>query len=99
MQVSSHTAPDGTVTIKISGRFDFKLQQDLRKAYESQPRAPRYVIDLAGTEYMDSAACGMLLVFRDFAGGDKAEITLANANQEIKKTLNMLQFHKLFRVP
>lgn len=99
MQVSSQTGSDGTVTIKISGRFDFKLQQDLRKAYESQPRASRYVIDLAGTEYMDSAACGMLLVFRDFAGGDKADITLANSNAEIRKTLTMLQFHKLFRIP
>lgn len=99
MQVSSQTASDGTVTIRISGRFDFKLQQDLRKAYESQPKSSRYVIDLARTEYMDSAACGMLLVFRDFAGGDNANITLANTNSEIRKTLNMLQFQKLFKIP
>lgn len=99
MQISSQASADGTFTIRINGRFDFKLQQDLRKAYESQPRAARYVIDLSGTEYMDSAACGMLLVFRDYAGGDKADITLANGNPEIKKTLNMLQFHKLFKIP
>lgn len=98
MQVSSQMSADGALTIRINGRFDFKLQQDLRKAYESHPRAPRYMVDLSGTAYMDSAACGMLLVFRDFAGGDKADITLVNCPPEIRKTLHMLQFQRLFKI-
>lgn len=98
MSVSRNAAPDGSVTIKISGRLDFRQQQELRQAYEGHPRAQRYIIDLGATEYMDSAGCGMLLVLRDFAGGDKADITLVHANPDIRKTLTMLQFHRLFKL-
>jgi anti-anti-sigma factor len=95
----SVSADGKVVTIKINGRFDFSVHQDFRAAYEAgASNESNYVLDFANTEYMDSAACGMLLVFRDAVGGNKAEISIVNANHEIVNTLSMLQFHKMFKI-
>ena len=95
----SVSADGKVVTIKINGRFDFSVHQDFRSTYEvGEQKGTNYVLDLTNTEYMDSAACGMLLVFRDAVGGNAANISIINANREIANTLNMLQFHKMFKI-
>jgi anti-anti-sigma factor len=100
MAIHKNVSGDGkTVTIKISGRFDFSAHQEFRDAYSTvAANASRYVLDFANTEYVDSAACGMLLVFRDAAGGNGSDISIINASPDIQKTLNMLQFNKLFKI-
>lgn len=100
MRVSKQVSADGKqLTIKVSGRFDFSLHEEFRKAYEdARQSGMHYVIDLGATEYIDSAACGMLLVFRDAVGGDKAVITISGASPAIKKTLQLLQFQRLFDI-
>ena len=64
MSLSTTVSPDGsTVTIAISGRFDFGIHREFRNAYEKaevKSANPKYVVDLGGTEYMDSSALGML---------------------------------------
>lgn len=87
------------VTISISGRFDFKSHQDFRRAYEQMgSQGVKYVIDLSRAEYMDSSALGMLLMLREYAGGEKAEVEIANASGEIKSILNISNFGKLFSI-
>jgi len=100
MALTRTTSADGkVVTIKISGRFDFSVHQEFREAYGATvTQAGSFVLDFAGTEYIDSAACGMLLVFRDAVGGNTANISIVNANSEIVSTLSMLQFHKIFKI-
>lgn len=100
MALKSTISSDGSVvTLKISGRFDFNLHQAFRKAYEEYGSGvKRYVIDLKETEYMDSSALGMLLLLRDHAGGDGANISLLNGKSELKKILAIANFNKLFNV-
>lgn len=100
MALTRNISADGkVVTIKINGRFDFSVHQEFREAYDANcGKASDFVLDLANTEYIDSAACGMLLVFRDAVGGNNANISIANANHEIVRTLTMLQFHKMFKI-
>lgn len=99
MSLTKSVSADGkTVTIKINGRFDFSVHQEFRDAYSANLNASRYVLDFSNTEYIDSAACGMLLVFRDAVGGNNANIDIVNANADIVKTLSMLQFHKMFKI-
>jgi anti-anti-sigma factor len=99
MALSKNVSADGkVVTIKISGRFDFSTHQEFRDAYSGSMNAARYVLDLGHTDYLDSAACGMLLVFRDSVGGNSADISIVNTSPEIQKTLSMLQFNKLFKI-
>lgn len=99
MSLTKSVSADGkSVMIKINGRFDFSVHQEFREAYSANTSASRYVLDFSNTEYIDSAACGMLLVFRDAVGGNNANIDIVNANSDIVKTLSMLQFHKMFKI-
>lgn len=87
-----------TVTIKVTGRFDFSAHQEFINAYRDVPKGEKaFVVDLSATEYMDSSAMGMLLQLREHA--DKASrIELANANANIQEILKIANFDKLFNV-
>ncbi len=87
------------LNIKISGRFDFGVHQELRKATDKISSAvKRVIIDLRSTDYVDSSALGMLLVLRDKIGSDKQNVQIINANAEVKKILEIASFDKLFTV-
>ncbi len=88
-----------TLTITVRGRFDFSAHKEFRDAYMADEAAPgEYVIDMQEAEYIDSSALGMLLLLRDHAGGDKAEVTIAHCNADVKKILTISNFHQLFTI-
>lgn len=100
MAITSTVSADGSqVTIYIQGRFDFSSHQDFRNAYERLARTPnRFRVDLQGTSYLDSSALGMLLLLRDYAGGERAEIEIVNCSQDVKKILLISNFEQLFNI-
>lgn len=99
MSLKKHVSSDEkTVTITIDGMFDLSMQGDFRKAYEASGNSMRYVIDLRNTDYMDSSAFGMLLVFKDYVGGDNADISIINTSEDIRRSFSMLQFDRIFSV-
>lgn len=88
-------------TISIKGRFNFEMHSQFRTAYQSEAgdkKKKRYVIDLTGTEYIDSSALGMLLLLREEAGGNEADIEIVNARPEIRKILETANFQRLFKI-
>ena len=97
MGVSTKTDGNKRI-ISITGRFDFSVQSDFRKAYESAAASSHFVINFATADYMDSSALGMLLLLRDYAGGDTANVELANCGAEIKNILEISNFGKLFKI-
>lgn len=92
------TAHEDLVAIEVSGHFGFSLYQQFRAACVPADGLRRYLIDLKDTEYMDSAALGMLLVLRDQAGGDRADIRIVNCNPEVRKILTIAHFDRLFQI-
>ncbi|MCY1295084.1 STAS-domain containing protein [compost metagenome] len=100
MAITAQASSDGQeLTIAIQGRFDFGAHQEFRDAYERVETSPRrYVIDLEGTTYLDSSALGMLLLLRDHAGGDHAQISLVNCNPDVRKILTISNFGQLFQI-
>lgn len=100
MAITSQPSNDGQeLTIVIQGRFDFGAHQEFRDAYERVNLTPkRYVVDLKGTTYLDSSALGMLLLLRDHAGGDNAQIRLLNCNSDVRKILAISNFEQLFQI-
>lgn len=85
-------------TIKLQGRFDFSVQAEFRSAYEEVTGGHTFILDFATADYMDSSALGMLLLLRDYAGGDNANIELTNCRAEIKNILEISNFQKLFKL-
>ena len=100
MAITSTISDDGAVlTINIEGRFDFSSHQEFRRAYENVSKAPaEYVVDMKATTYLDSSALGMLLLLRDYAGGDSSNISIANCNDDVKKILSISNFEQLFTI-
>ncbi len=87
-----------TVTISVSGRFDFSAHQEFINAYRDVPKdAKTFVVDLSDTDYMDSSAMGMLLQLREH-GEKTAKIKLINVNSNIMEILKIANFDKLFDV-
>ena len=100
MSISSDMSSDGRqVTIKIFGRFDFSQHQAFRQAYDKANNAVNtFIVDMSGTEYIDSSALGMLLLLRDKVGDKKESVKIVNARSEVKKILQIANFDRLFAV-
>ena len=87
------------LTIAIQGRFDFSAHKDFRESYEDLEATPAsYSIDMRDAEYIDSSALGMLLLLRDHAGGDSADVEIINCNPDVKKILTTSNFDQLFTI-
>ena len=85
--------------IVIEGRFDFSSHQEFRDAYENKPqRFGKYEVDMRKTTYLDSSALGMLLLLRDHAGGESAQIRIVNCNADVRRILNISNFEQLFTI-
>ena len=89
----------GELIIKIAGRFDFSSHQDFRKTYESlDEKVKNYIIDFSETSYLDSSALGMLLLLRDYAGGESDNIKITNCCDDVRKILTISNFEQLFTI-
>lgn len=100
MGITSTISDDGeTLTIRISGRFEFSSHRDFRVAYSQvEPSKADYILDMRDAEYMDSAALGMLLVLRERAGGNAAKITLKGCRPEVQQILDISRFNQMFTI-
>jgi HptB-dependent secretion and biofilm anti anti-sigma factor len=100
MAITSAVSADGSeLIIKIEGRFDFSSHQEFRRAYENSATKPSgYKVDMDKTSYLDSSALGMLLLLRDYAGGDDANIGIINCNDDVMKILSISNFEQLFEI-
>lgn len=92
-------ADDQALVINVSGRFDFSLHQEFRDAYEGQQaEVGAYRVDMSEATYLDSSALGMLLLLRDYAGGDQARVEIVNCNADVRKILSISNFEQLFTI-
>lgn len=98
MSVSASTNGNELV-VNIEGRFDFSAHQEFRDAYEKADSSiSSYVINMKNASYLDSSALGMLLLLRDHAGGDSANVHISNCNQDVRKILTISNFEQLFKI-
>jgi len=89
---------DKEMTMVLGERFDFSCHGDFRSAYQSiDPTQYAITIDFTKTDYIDSAALGMLLVLRERAGGDRANITLKSCQSSVQQILDITHFEELFK--
>jgi anti-anti-sigma factor len=92
---------DGNAVVRLSGRFDFNAHRDFRAAYEplmSDADVRSVTVEMAGVEYLDSSALGMLLMLRDKAGAANKSLTLMNVRGAVKQVLDIANFGKLFKI-
>ena len=98
MSISVEVSDDKKqATLKVSGRFDFSLHNEFRKAYKGLGvSGGEYIVDLGTTEYLDSSALGMLLLLKEYAESESSKVKITNGSPEILEILNIASFDKLF---
>ncbi|MDA0687097.1 MAG: STAS domain-containing protein [Proteobacteria bacterium] len=100
MEIQSALSQDGsTLTLALFGKFDYTCQQMFQSAYqEISPKPDKFILDALELQSMDSSALGMLLLLRNHAGGDEADVSIVNAKPDIIKLLETCKFNELFNV-
>jgi anti-anti-sigma factor len=92
-----HDSELDCLTLQLGEHFDFSVHRDFHDACLGTGAPARsYVVDLGEVTSMDSSALGMLLLLREHAGADRAEIRIVNAGSELRSTLRVAGFDKLF---
>ncbi len=96
MSISSQLN-NSTLTINISGHFDFSTHKAFRANLDSIDKQVKHVrVDMRTTDYLDSSALGMLLLLKSKMNDQKDAVTLVNAKPEVKKILEIANFGQLF---
>jgi HptB-dependent secretion and biofilm anti anti-sigma factor len=100
MAIRAEVSSDGReMIISVEGRFDFSAHRDFRGTYEKICKGLKsYTVDMRDASYLDSSALGMLLLLRDHAGGDAAEVRIVNCNPDVRRILNVSNFEQLFEI-
>lgn len=99
MIVHSRVGDQGELIISIEGNFDFNEYRSFTDEYQGFNQVfKKYVIDLSETKSVDNSALGMLLLLRDFAGGDASEVCLINPNPAVRELLDESNFNKFFNI-
>ncbi|MBU0752729.1 MAG: STAS domain-containing protein [Gammaproteobacteria bacterium] len=92
---------DGNTVLQLRGRFDFNAHREFRQAIDAavaEPTVKEVRVDLAGVDYLDSSALGMLLMLRDRCKGADKTVSLANCRGAVKQVLDIANFSKLFQI-
>ncbi len=100
MQISTSNSGDGAV-IKLAGRFDFNEHRVIKATYEpllQKAEVKRLEIDLAGVEYLDSSALGMLMLLRERALAAGKTVVLSKPTSTVAQILDIANFGKLFTI-
>ena len=87
--------------ISLPDRFDFSFHKEFTENYEASvldASVSDIVLDFSRVDYLDSSALGMLLMLREYAGGNNANITLRNCSKDIKTILSVANFQSLFNI-
>lgn len=97
----SATVSGNTATINMTGRFDFNVQRDFKEAYDPQlndAAVSAIEVNLAGVEYLDSSALGMLLMLRERSTAAGKSLTLCKPGAGVAQILEIANFSKLFTI-
>ncbi|MFV3406098.1 MULTISPECIES: STAS domain-containing protein [Pseudomonas] len=98
MALETDLSPDKKkLTIRVKGRFDFGKHAQFKQVYEGL-RLESVVVDLKDATYLDSSALGMLLLLRDYVGGNEPDIRVVHASPDVRKILAISNFEQLFDI-
>ena len=100
--IISVTRTDSEITISIKGRFNFEMHTMFRNAYlddiKNKNLGLRFIVDLAGAEYIDSSALGMLLLLRGEFDSAGAMVEIVNSRPDVLMVLKTSNFDRLFKI-
>ena len=100
MPVQSQVSEDGkALTISVSERFDISAYNDFSAAYKDKlDQVTECFIDMSTTEFLDSSALGMLLMFRERATAADTKVKIVNSTPGALNIMKMANLDRLFTI-
>ena len=90
---------DNTLVIDLGSTFSYSAQHDFRESYVNCEQPGMTVkINLGMTDFVDSAALGMLIQLRKHVESQKGSVVLINPRDTVLKILKTAQFDRLFTI-
>jgi HptB-dependent secretion and biofilm anti anti-sigma factor len=89
---------NGIMDVTLSGKFTFNDHPEFRDVLDmfKAKDVTTIVLNMAKTEFIDSAALGMLLLALDESEKYHKPLLVSGAVGQVKKMFDMAQFHTLF---
>lgn len=90
---------DGICKLGMPKRFDFALHRGFRDAYTPMlldGGIKKFLIDFSETEYLDSAALGLLLLVRRQSKEAGKAVSLSGVHGVVAEVLHIAKFDTLF---
>lgn len=87
---------ENSTIISITGRFTFRMTEQFQAAFQNEPQSQRFIVNLAGTQEIDSSGLGMLLLLSEYA--DTPTVELININPKVRETIEMANISDLFKI-
>jgi anti-anti-sigma factor len=92
--------PEITV-LELKGKLNagntlLSLENEVRKLVEQKPT--KFVVDISGLEYLDSAGIGALLAFSSATAAGGGKMVLAGAKGRIRNLLSMTQVDRIMNL-
>jgi len=91
----------GHAALSLTGRFDFNVHREFKEAYMAllnDGATHSIEVNLAGVDYLDSSALGMLLMLRERAQAANKQISLSQPNKTVSQILDIANFKKIFTI-
>lgn len=88
------------VTFTLTGELNYDAHENFRVMIDEAAKfkGRRFALDLAGVPTVDSAALGMLLLFKERVGGRDAAVCLLRPNDNVLSILKLVNFQRYFEM-
>jgi len=90
MEFKTYRTSDA-VEARLTGRMEFTDHDGLREivALIEGMRGQRFVLDLSGLEFIDSAGLGMLLILQEEAESRNIPMTVRGARGDVRRSIDL----------
>ncbi|HEY0833183.1 MAG TPA: STAS domain-containing protein [Azospirillum sp.] len=91
--------PDA-VEARLTGRLEFTDHDRLRDivALIGKAAGKRFVLDLSGLEFIDSAGLGMLLILQEEADGRNVPMTVRGPRGDVRRSIDLAQLGDILAI-
>ncbi len=84
--------------IRLEGEFDVAERQRLTDAFAIAISAPLVIVDLEGTDYIDSSVLECLITLHKATHQRGAELVLVGMNSQVRRLFEVTELQKLFSI-
>lgn len=99
MQFTVRPSTDA-VEIHLSGRFEFTDHERFREvaALVGSHTAKRFVLDLAGLDFIDSAGLGMILILQEEAERNGVTLSARRAKGDVRRSIELARIDEIVKI-